>query len=381
MISVAPRRDSSRDLDLERRLEIAERKRQELEDALIAMARRDAPPQPPSRDDRSIFDRFARHVPPTYDGAIDPVILEEWLREMEKLFDATGCPEGDMLAVGTYYLRKEADNWWSIQKQNNAEARGYTWAQFVEKLKERFYPESLRWKKQEEFLELSQKGLSVQGYTDRFVELSKFAPTNCLTEVDRVRRYIQRLNAKIKAHVLGREATTFQKAYEVALTIDAAVQEDEAEKAQAAKRPAGSYFPPAAKRERFNVGFQQRRDWQPRRPFQQGTNFRRNNDVQRCPRCRKGAHPGFGCNGNKIVCFTCGKDGHKSFQCPEKTGASTSGASKFTKPAIPTVPQKNRVYCMTQQEADARPDVMTGTLPRPRIQRSSPEISRLRIIC
>ena len=89
---------------------------------------------------------------------------------MEKLFNATGCPAEERVAVGTYYLKLEADNWWSTVREEWVANPGFVWSQFAIKLKERFYPDKLRWQKQEEFLTLSQGSLSIQEYTDKFTE-------------------------------------------------------------------------------------------------------------------------------------------------------------------------------------------------------------------
>ncbi|XP_074278412.1 uncharacterized protein LOC141602002 [Silene latifolia] len=63
-----------------------------------------------------MFDRFAHHRPPTYDGANDPTALEAWIREIEKLLLATGCPEDQMVNIATYYLKDEAENWWALAR-------------------------------------------------------------------------------------------------------------------------------------------------------------------------------------------------------------------------------------------------------------------------
>ncbi|CAO2813805.1 unnamed protein product [Amaranthus hypochondriacus] len=96
---------------------------------------------------QSTFDRFDRHRPPKYNGAADPVILEGWLREIEKLFDATSCPPEERVAIRTYYLKFEADNWWSTIKNECLGTSGFGWVQFAERLKTRFYPDELRWEK------------------------------------------------------------------------------------------------------------------------------------------------------------------------------------------------------------------------------------------
>jgi len=51
-----------------------------------------------------------------YDGTYDPIALEEWAREMEKIFTVAEMPEEKKANIGTYYLTGEADIWWNAVK-------------------------------------------------------------------------------------------------------------------------------------------------------------------------------------------------------------------------------------------------------------------------
>ena len=44
-------------------------------------------------DNSYMFKRFTSHHPPVCDGTPDPKTFEDWIRGMEKLFDALQCPE------------------------------------------------------------------------------------------------------------------------------------------------------------------------------------------------------------------------------------------------------------------------------------------------
>ncbi|XP_010677939.1 uncharacterized protein LOC104893521 [Beta vulgaris subsp. vulgaris] len=260
---------------------------------------------PPSG--QSDFDRFDRHRPPTFDGTSDPVVLEGWIREMEKLFAATGCPAVEMVSIGTYYLKMEADNWWSIVRASCMATPGFGWDEFRVKLKERFYPDELRWQKQEEFLTLSHGTLSVQEYIDKFTELSRFATTIVPTEAERVKRYIKKMDPRVRTHVFSSGASTFQGAYEIALSIHASLREEDSTKAAAAKKPAVTYVQFPAKKPRYEPSG--------RGGYQQGSesSYRPSFDPSKCRICGKAAHPGKNCDGSTVVCFYCKEVGHKSF--------------------------------------------------------------------
>ena len=44
-------------------------------------------------DNSNMFKRFATHHQPIYNGTPDTKNFEDWIRGMEKLFDALQCPE------------------------------------------------------------------------------------------------------------------------------------------------------------------------------------------------------------------------------------------------------------------------------------------------
>ncbi|CAO2816032.1 unnamed protein product [Amaranthus hypochondriacus] len=268
-----------------------------LENAIITLANQNNQ----ATRGQSTFDRFDRHRPPTYNGVADLVILEGWLREIEKLFDATGCPPEEMVAVGTYYLKFEADNWWSTVKNEFLATSGFGWPQLAEKLKTRFYPDELCWQKQEE-------------YTDKFTELSRFALNIVPTEAERVKRYIKKMNPRVRTHILSSGATTFQGAYETALSIHASILEEEGSK--------------------------------------QGSCSRQGVGPKKCWGCGKEIHPGKNCDGSRVVCYYCKEEGHKTYQCPKKGGTTNTGVASL---------QRGMINCMTQQEADTHPDVVSGT--------------------
>jgi len=60
---------------------------------------------PPKED--KLVDRVARRNPKVYDVTYDPVVLEEWIREMEKIFTVVEVPEEKEVNIGTYSLQKK----------------------------------------------------------------------------------------------------------------------------------------------------------------------------------------------------------------------------------------------------------------------------------
>ena len=65
-----------------------------------------------------LFKRVAQCKPPTYQGEPDPTVLENWIREFEKLFGAVGYPIKSQVSCVVYYLIGEANLWWQQNKVN-----------------------------------------------------------------------------------------------------------------------------------------------------------------------------------------------------------------------------------------------------------------------
>jgi len=222
---------------------------------------------------------------------------------MGKLFDATFCPEHEKVQIAAYYLRGEADNWWSVARIAFEPLHAMSWAEFVAKIQERFYPDELRWQKQEEFLTLTQGKMTVQAYTDKFAELSRFATSVVPSEDERVKRYIKKLDPRIRVHVISSGAKSFQRAYEVALEIQASVIEEEASKRKT-QTPVTS---PPFKKPRFSA---------PSSTPQIARSFQ-SSESSKCRGCGKDFHPGKRCDGTPISCFICNRSAPRRSRAPK----------------------------------------------------------------
>ncbi|XP_021743407.1 uncharacterized protein LOC110709493 [Chenopodium quinoa] len=127
--------------------------------------------------------------PPTYQGEPDPTILENWLREFEKLFGSVGCPENSKVGCATYYLKGEADLWWQQNEATIKALPGFNWTMFQEKIRDKFYPSFLHKQKAEGFSNLAMGNMSVTEYYTKFVELSRFAKESVSTEKSKARKF------------------------------------------------------------------------------------------------------------------------------------------------------------------------------------------------
>lgn len=135
-------------------------------------------PEHPPRSDK-LVDRVARRNPKVYDGNLDVVELEDWIRGMEKIFTVVEVPEEKKVNRGAFYLAGEADIWWSTVK-NKLQGCEFTWAKFLEKIRAKFYPITVQRQMEKEFMELKMSGnMTVTQYARKFMEFIKICFRLC----------------------------------------------------------------------------------------------------------------------------------------------------------------------------------------------------------
>ncbi|MQL81930.1 hypothetical protein Taro_014392 [Colocasia esculenta] len=78
-------------------------------------AQLEAQAQVPAQDHGgpSIMERFKGMLPPSFKGESDPLLAENWMREIEKIFRAIRCADEDKVTLATYMLQERADVYWA----------------------------------------------------------------------------------------------------------------------------------------------------------------------------------------------------------------------------------------------------------------------------
>jgi len=102
------------------------------------------------------------------------------------------------LAFSVYMLTGEAEHWW-INTKSIMEERDepVMWETFRERFLSEYFPDSIRYAKEVEFLQLTQGGKTVTEYAERFKHLSRFY-TLPLDEEWRCRKFKNGLRGDIR---------------------------------------------------------------------------------------------------------------------------------------------------------------------------------------
>jgi len=85
------------------------------------------------------------------------------------------CPAENKLAFVVYMLTGEAEHWWISMKSIMEEREEpITWEAFTGKFLSEYFPNSVRYAKEVEFLQLTQGSKTVAEYAEKFKHLSHF---------------------------------------------------------------------------------------------------------------------------------------------------------------------------------------------------------------
>ncbi|GAU45290.1 hypothetical protein TSUD_327480 [Trifolium subterraneum] len=260
----------------------------------------------PARDGEKRLDRFLKHKPSFFVGGFNPDGAIKWVEEVEIIFYAMECANETKLALGTYMLREEANQWWKNAKLRIGD-RGVviTWEMFKREFFNKYFPANVKNKKVVEFMRLEQGNMSVAEYAAKFESLCAFSPHYNTPEAenDKCVKFESGLRPDIK-HIIGfAEIRNFTTLVAKARICD----EDGKAKSNYFKAVRGKSQDRAKPYEVKGRG------------SARSGKGKKKMDNDKCYRCGKIGHRSFECKKEKEVCYNCGNEGHKSRECKATT--------------------------------------------------------------
>ncbi|XP_058725988.1 uncharacterized protein LOC131597300 [Vicia villosa] len=199
------------------------------------------------------------------------------------------CTQAQKVRYGTHMLVVEADDWWLATRQRlEAAGEEITWDVFRRELLRKYYPESVRGKKEIEFHELKQGNMSKAIGYQQIRVFPNLVDSCRIFEEDNAAHY------KIVSDRRGRQNQQRGKPYDT---------------------PAGKGKQRAVPGQRTSGGGAPA----PIVCFKCGKAGHKStyctNDVKKCFRCGKIGHTMSECRHKEVVCFNCGEEGHIGSQC------------------------------------------------------------------
>ncbi|XP_073064120.1 uncharacterized protein [Primulina eburnea] len=289
--------------------------------------------------------RFQSLHPPMLKGTENALECENWLENMDQLFESLEYPDDRRIKLVVHQLLDVAKSWWIMTKKA-LEGRGtiVTWDIFKSEFYQLLFPTSYRKDSGAEFANLKQGNLNVEDYVAKFSNLLRFAPHVASDKEAKADHFINGLNPDIFTLVNTGRPNTFAEALDQAKGDETGIIRQRGSQMQRPQQP--QY------RQQFRQGNNGSNSGNIREQFRakgkqfkrHGSNFssssgsRQSGSVQStgysgstCGQCG-GRHYTDQCRGVSGPCHLCNQMGHYARVCPNRGSyiSQSGGSSRQT---------------------------------------------------
>ena len=173
----------------------------------------------------SNLQRFRAHHPLTFTGGGDLMVADHWFMQIENILEAMEITsDTTRVRLAAFQLEGESRIWWRwVRTSKDLEVM--TWAEFQELFMGKYFPETTRHAKAQEFLEMKQGATTVMDYVARFTELARFADDYVATDLAKVRRFENGLKLSIRARIVRLRLQDMDSMVGTALTIEREIED------------------------------------------------------------------------------------------------------------------------------------------------------------
>nr|CAB3504337.1 unnamed protein product [Digitaria exilis] len=267
---------------------------------------------------------------PPFSRAKDPMEAEDWIKAVERQLDIAQCDDREKVLYASGQFEGAALDWWVAYQYAQPDRYQITWQRFSDDFRAHHVPEGLTVLKKKEFLALTQKGMSVTAYRDKFLELARYAPDEVSTDEKRQTRFRNGLQDVLQLQLMCITFPTFGGLVDGALMVEHKRREIEDKKRKFMNQQSGSnvrlrYNPQQVNQQRTqgqsslqNRGQNQQRPQYapPQQQQQRYQNVQQNTQASRTTQA----------NTTPVgprVCYHCGEQGHYANFCPRRVQNST----------------------------------------------------------
>ena len=266
-------------------------------------------------------------------------MADHWFMQIENVLEAMEITsDTTRVRLAAFQLEGEARVWWRWVKTSR-DLEVMTWAEFQELFMGKYFPETTRHAKAQEFLELKQGAMIVMDYVARFTELARFAD-----DYAKVRRFENGLRLSIRARIVGLRLQDMDSMVGTALTIERDMEgaRNTRDASVSGKRKDNQSSSSSGKRQRASSS---RGSQSHGHPCQGQMRV-----AGQAGQMRVASQAG------QMVCYHCQQPGHMRRDCPQRQGSQGFGTSQSQ-----SIVDQERIQYVPPQHS-------TGQRSQPRFQ-------------
>ena len=153
------------------------------------------------------------------------MVADHWFMQVEKVLEAMEIAfDMTRIRLATFQLEGEAQVWWNWAKTFR-DLEAMTWAEFHDLFMGKYFSDTARHAKAQEFLELKQGTTTMIEYVAKFIELDRFADDYVATDMAEVRGFENGLNLSIRGRIVGLRLQDMDSMVGIALTIEREIKD------------------------------------------------------------------------------------------------------------------------------------------------------------
>ena len=153
------------------------------------------------------------------------MVADHWFMQIEKVLEAMEITsEATRIRLAAFQLEGEAQVWWKWARTSR-DLEAMTWAEFQELFMGKYFPDTARHAKAQEFLELKQGAMTVMDYVAKFTELVHFVDDYVATDMVKVKRIENGLKFSIQGRIVGLRLRDMDSMVGTALTIEREIED------------------------------------------------------------------------------------------------------------------------------------------------------------
>ena len=153
------------------------------------------------------------------------MVADHWFMQVEKVLEFMEITsDTTRIRLVAFQLEGEAQVWWNWAKTSK-DLKAMTLAGFQELFMGKYFPDTARHAKAQEFLELKQGTMTVMDYVARFTELARFDDDYMATDMAMVRRFENGLKLSIWGRIVGLRLRDMDTLVGTALTIEREIED------------------------------------------------------------------------------------------------------------------------------------------------------------